>query len=112
MIKYYGKHSCKQFIRGKPIRFGYKNWMMASASGYCYDFEIYQGKNTMSDKDVGLGGQVVLQFVTKVPNLSERVVVFDNFFTTYPLVVTLKELNVKCSGTLRENHVKLPKTKK
>jgi DNA excision repair protein ERCC-6 len=24
MVKYFGKHCCKQFIRGKPIRFGYK----------------------------------------------------------------------------------------
>ena len=24
MVPYYGHHSCKQFIRGKPIRFGYK----------------------------------------------------------------------------------------
>ncbi|KAK9696562.1 Transposase IS4 [Popillia japonica] len=24
MIKYFERHSCKQFIRGKPIRFGYK----------------------------------------------------------------------------------------
>ena len=27
MIPYYGHHSCKQYIRGKPIRFGYKCWM-------------------------------------------------------------------------------------
>ena len=24
MVPYYGRHSAKQFIRGKPIRFGYK----------------------------------------------------------------------------------------
>ena len=24
MIPYFGNHSCKQFIRGKPVRFGYK----------------------------------------------------------------------------------------
>ena len=24
MIPYYGKDSCKQFIKGKPVRFGYK----------------------------------------------------------------------------------------
>ena len=24
MIPYYGRHSAKQFIRGKPVRFGYK----------------------------------------------------------------------------------------
>ncbi|CAH2101337.1 unnamed protein product [Euphydryas editha] len=25
MVKYFGHHPAKQFIRGKPIRYGYKN---------------------------------------------------------------------------------------
>ena len=24
IVPYFGRHSCKQFIRGKPIRFGYE----------------------------------------------------------------------------------------
>ena len=24
IVPYYSRHSCKQFIRGKPVRFGYK----------------------------------------------------------------------------------------
>ncbi|KRY03759.1 PiggyBac transposable element-derived protein 3, partial [Trichinella patagoniensis] len=32
MLPYYGHHSCKMFIRGKPIRFGYKIWTMSSAN--------------------------------------------------------------------------------
>ncbi|KAJ8939688.1 hypothetical protein NQ318_011735 [Aromia moschata] len=45
MIKYFGKHSCKQFIRGKPIRFGYKMWCLNSATDYLVNFDMYQGKN-------------------------------------------------------------------
>ena len=26
MIEYFGRHGCKQYIRGKPIHFGYKVW--------------------------------------------------------------------------------------
>ena len=37
MVPYFGKHSCKQFIRGKPIQFGYKCWMLASATGMPYN---------------------------------------------------------------------------
>ncbi|CAH2096878.1 unnamed protein product [Euphydryas editha] len=44
MVKYYGHHSAKLFIRGKPVRFGFKNWVVASSSGYCYCFDIYCGK--------------------------------------------------------------------
>jgi hypothetical protein len=28
MVAYYGCHSCKQFIRGKPICLGYKMWCL------------------------------------------------------------------------------------
>ena len=30
MIPYYGRHSTKQFIYGKPIRFGYKVWSLCA----------------------------------------------------------------------------------
>ena len=36
IVKYYGRHPTKQFIRGKSIRFGYKNGVLASEDGYCY----------------------------------------------------------------------------
>ncbi|KAJ8964483.1 hypothetical protein NQ314_004770 [Rhamnusium bicolor] len=43
MVKYFGYHSATQFIRGKPVRFGYKDWMMCSSTGYCYAFDTYCG---------------------------------------------------------------------
>ena len=43
MIKYYGEHGCKQFIRGKPIRLGYKAWCLNQANGYLVNLELYQG---------------------------------------------------------------------
>ena len=36
MCPYYGKHSCKMFIRMKPIRFGFKLWVLAGKYKYCY----------------------------------------------------------------------------
>nr|XP_054919882.1 piggyBac transposable element-derived protein 3-like isoform X1 [Dermacentor andersoni] len=44
MIEYYGRHGCKQFIRGKPIRFGYKVWCLNAKNGYLVHFKVYQGK--------------------------------------------------------------------
>ncbi|KRY50244.1 PiggyBac transposable element-derived protein 3 [Trichinella britovi] len=40
MLPYYGHHSCKMFIRGKPIRFGSKIWTMSSANDYPYALKI------------------------------------------------------------------------
>ena len=33
MVPYYGRQSAKQCIRGKPIRFGYKMWVLTPALG-------------------------------------------------------------------------------
>lgn len=50
MMKYFG---CKQFIRGKPISFGYKVWSVNSKEGLM-NLEIYQGEgvsvNTAHDR--------------------------------------------------------------
>lgn len=45
MIAYFGRHFCKQFIKGKPLRFGYKVWCLNTPRGYLISFEIYHGKN-------------------------------------------------------------------
>lgn len=45
MIGYYWRHSCKQFIRGKPLSFGYKVWCLNTPLGYNIGFDVYQGKN-------------------------------------------------------------------
>ena len=44
MVEYFGKHSCKQAIRNKPIRFGYKLWCQNTSSGHLIPFDPYQGK--------------------------------------------------------------------
>lgn len=39
-------HSLKQFIKSKPIRFGYKLWALCGNDGYCYNFTLYCGKES------------------------------------------------------------------
>ena len=43
MVPYRGLHSAKQYIKGKPVKSGYKLWMLCSSDGYPYNFEIYCG---------------------------------------------------------------------
>ncbi|KAF2900296.1 hypothetical protein ILUMI_05891 [Ignelater luminosus] len=53
MIPYYGKHYAKQFIRGKPIRFGFENWAICNSSGKRKYHQIKASKYLMkylSDK--------------------------------------------------------------
>ncbi len=63
MIPYFGRHPAKQFIRGKPVRWGYKAWVAADPNCYGFDISVYQGRVDSKDKfdtSYGLGGKVVL----------------------------------------------------
>lgn len=79
MVKYFGHHPCKQFIRGKPIQFGYKNWMLCSSDGYCYTFDSYYAKSSNSE-NLSLGSRVVLSFCENISIPSHHILYFDNFF--------------------------------
>ena len=64
MVPYYGHHPSKMFIKGKPIRFGYKIWMLCSSSGYPYAMQIYAGKEKNSTGP--LGSRVVCNLLAVV----------------------------------------------
>ncbi|XP_045101311.1 piggyBac transposable element-derived protein 3-like [Portunus trituberculatus] len=44
MIPYFGRYPTKQFIRGKPVRWGHKAWVAADPNGYVFDISVYQGQ--------------------------------------------------------------------
>ena len=60
VLPYYGRHGCKQFIRNKPIRFGYKIWCLNAPLGYLVKFIPHQWKGSVTDKELGLSGSVVV----------------------------------------------------
>ena len=64
MVPYFGCHSCKQFIRGKPIRFGYKKWMLVSNTGLPYRVAVYQGREDSADIEEPLGFRVVTSLLS------------------------------------------------
>ncbi|XP_072384379.1 uncharacterized protein [Diabrotica undecimpunctata] len=45
MVPYFGRHGCKQFIKGKPIRWGYKLWVGCNKNGTMPLFEMLTEKN-------------------------------------------------------------------
>ncbi|KAL3201142.1 hypothetical protein MRX96_043098 [Rhipicephalus microplus] len=90
MVPYYDHHSCKLFICGKPIRFGYKIWMMCSSNGYPYAMEIYFGRNKKDDK-TRLGIRVVSNMVSVLEAPEHHEVYFDNFFTSHGLLTKLAD---------------------
>ncbi|KAK9732205.1 Transposase IS4 [Popillia japonica] len=85
MVKYFGRHGCKQFIRGKPIRFGYKIWSLNTKDGYLVNFELYQGKgpkaNTDYDKLFGKCASPLLVLLDEMPDAKKYSVSFLNIFS-------------------------------
>ena len=81
MVPYFGRHSAKMFICVKPIRFGHKNWVLASSDGYPSIFETYTGACDTKNSIKPLGPEVVCAcaLLSTVENLACDCVYFDNF---------------------------------
>ena len=67
MVPYYGRQSAKQFICGKPIRFGYKMSVLTTTLGYVVQIELYQGAQVQQTQyeGLGMGGSVVMDLPTE-----------------------------------------------
>ncbi|KAF2879122.1 hypothetical protein ILUMI_27052 [Ignelater luminosus] len=69
-ICYFGRNNLEQFIKGKPIRFGYKLWALCGQSGYCYNL------NEM--KELTLGSRMVFSILECVSSPKGHVIFFNN----------------------------------
>ena len=106
MVPYYGRHSAKMFIRGKPIRFGFKLWCLCASDGYPYHLQVYQGKEGGGRSSTPLGSRVINSMVDVVEGKSDvrrHELYFDNFFTSHAILKALARRSVRATGTVREN---------
>ena len=72
MVPYFGHNSCKMFIRGKPIPFGYKLWCLCGSNGYPYKLSIYTGKDPNSaESSAPLGTRAVKNMVNIIKEHSQ-----------------------------------------
>ena len=45
MVKNKGQFACKQYVRIKPVKWGFKLWVLPdSEMGYTWNFQVYRGK--------------------------------------------------------------------
>lgn len=115
MIPYKGRKAGKrkQYVKMKPKKWGFKNFVRAGVSGIIYDFILYGGDDTFrgltfSEKEatIGLGGMVVLalcQTIKKKP----AIVYADNFFMSPELTYILREeYGILSLGTIRTNRLR------
>ena len=105
MIIFKGRSSIKQYDPKKPIKRGYKLWIIADTDGCINKFDVYQGKFEQVPEDMksfGLGECVVLSMVDHLHNKNHEVYL-DNYFTSIPLLEHLKNVGVRACSTIKAN---------
>ena len=74
------------------------------ASGMMYGFFFCSGKGSVGAENCSSEGSV-MRLVKHLPQHRHRILVFDNWFTTVPLMIKLKALGVTALGTIRSNRL-------
>ncbi|XP_033214046.1 piggyBac transposable element-derived protein 3-like [Belonocnema kinseyi] len=119
MVKYYGKTSLKQYMKETPVKFGVKLWSICNPEEYLFDCDICYGKgsnhyyqqNNITLEKCSLDRRVVLKMLQEhLTTVVSRKVVdyhiyFDSFFCNPDLLVNLKNVGVRATGTVRANRV-------
>ena len=82
MTPYFERHGAKQFLRGKPIRFGYKMWCLCDCSGYLIHCDPYQGACGTYDKELGVEASFVLDLVSELPPDVPLKIYCNRFFSS------------------------------
>ena len=101
MCKFKGKSIMRQYMKNKPIRWGFKFWFRCGAkSGYLNEFYIHLGKK--GNTEFGLGESVILSLCQKLKD-TYCFVFFDKFFTSAALLVKLLEMRIYATGKVRDN---------
>lgn len=108
MIKFKGHNIMKQYVKNKPVKWGFKLWCRAdSQTGYLYEFDLYTGRKN-SGPEIGLGESVVMQLTKCIQGLGCEIYI-DSFFNSPNLQYNLAKQNIKACGTVRVNRKNVPK---
>ena len=111
MIKFKGHNILKQYVKGKPVQWGFKLWCRCdSKTGYLFQFDLYTGKKT-GYVEHGLGEGVVSSLTENIKNLHCQIFI-DNFFNSPQLQYNLLRNGIYSAGTVRINRKNLPDKEK
>ena len=106
MCKFKAKSIMGQYMKNKPIKWGFKFWFRCGAkSGYLYEFYICLRKK--GNTKFGLGRSLILSLCQKLKD-THCFVFFDNFFTSPALFVKMLEMGIYAAGTMRANRKNMP----
>ena len=105
MVPYRGHFSIKQYIQNKPIRFACKFWFLCGADADPYNFELDKDKDDGRKEPLGTSVMKRMSSIIESDECRNHVLHFDNFFTSYSLLVDLTGRNLRAIGTVRLNRL-------
>ncbi|KAG8224394.1 hypothetical protein J437_LFUL016397, partial [Ladona fulva] len=107
MVAFKGRHYKEQYMKGKPTKWGFKIWILASPHGYVLQGNVYLGKKEKRNKDMLLGSQVVINLLEKQLALNHHVY-SDSFFSSVGLMNTLYDNKRYACATTRPTRKEWP----
>ncbi len=108
MIGFKGRSYMKQYMPGKPTKWGLKAWMLAdSHTGFCIHADMYTGAKQGQGVTEGLGYKVVMELSKYCAGKYHHMFI-DNYFTSMKLMTDLQtERQIYATGTVRINYKKV-----
>lgn len=109
MIHWFGC-GFRTYIPSKRAKYGMKAYKLCEDSGYTYRFQLYIGQSrvTVDDKNFSILERLIMEL--KDGLLYEgRVLYMDNFYNSPKLAKMLYDQKTHVVGTLRINHLNIPK---
>jgi len=102
-----GMCSFKQYIPNKPSKYGIKVYLLAdSKTFYLVSSKIYTGAGTHAP-ELPVPTQAVLDLVPSVSRTSRNIST-DNYYTSTPLAMELKNQKLSLVGTMKKNKACIP----
>lgn len=106
MIRARHKHPAIQLMPKKPIKLGFKSFVLACGDGYVLSSVLYPGKAGAAP-EAGLTANVVLRLMWPYRGRWRRVVT-DQWYTGVELALALYQLQITTIGTIRADRKLVP----
>ena len=106
MVKFKGRHNAKQYMPKKPIRWGYKIISRCGESGLVYNFHIIGEPWNVPKDSIGFVGDVVISLCKNLDSNGIFYLFCDRFYTSLPLLKTLKSRGIFAVGTIMQNRLR------
>nr|XP_023022605.1 piggyBac transposable element-derived protein 4-like [Leptinotarsa decemlineata] len=105
-----GRVSFLQYMPKKPAKYGLKVFALVDAKTYyCLNMEVYVGTQPDGPYRQSNSPEDIVERLIEPVSGTKRNITFDNWFTSYPLMMNLLERHKLTSvGTVRKNKRQIP----